>query len=89
MIREYRSSDWEAVRAVYDLAKPDEMRGVVPTDSVIPLNSNRAMLTLFEESKILVFELEGGSLASVDIDIKRSLSSLFILCIGGKQSRHS
>jgi ribosomal protein S18 acetylase RimI-like enzyme len=59
MIREYCSNDWEAVREIYDLAKPDEMRGVVPTDLVIPLNSNPAMLTLFEESKILVFELEG------------------------------
>lgn len=60
MIREYCSNDWEAVREIYDLAKPDEMRGVVPTDLVIPLNSNPAMLALFEESKILVFEREGA-----------------------------
>ena len=59
MIREYCPNDWEAVSDIYDLAKPDEMRGVVPTDSIIPLSSNPAMLTLFEESKILVFELEG------------------------------
>jgi ribosomal protein S18 acetylase RimI-like enzyme len=59
MIRGYCSNDWEAVRQIYDLAKPDEMRGVVPTDLVIPLNSNPVMLSLFEESEILVFELEG------------------------------
>ena len=59
MIREYCPNDWEAVSDIYDLAKPDEMRGVVPTDSIIPLSSSPAMLTLFEESKILVFELEG------------------------------
>jgi hypothetical protein len=28
-IRPYMDSDWEAVRDIYDLSKPDEMRGSV------------------------------------------------------------
>jgi ribosomal protein S18 acetylase RimI-like enzyme len=59
MIRDYCSNDWEAVRKIYDLAKSDEMRGFVPADSIIPLNLNPAMLALFNESTILLFDIAG------------------------------
>ena len=44
---------------IYDLSKPDEMRGIVPTNSILPLNSHPEMLTLFRESEIIVAEQEG------------------------------
>ncbi|HEY8099835.1 MAG TPA: GNAT family N-acetyltransferase [Burkholderiaceae bacterium] len=59
IIRPYRSDDWEAVRIIYDLAKPDELRGLVPIDSVLPLAAHPEMLTLFKESEIVVAEVDG------------------------------
>jgi ribosomal protein S18 acetylase RimI-like enzyme len=59
MIRPYRPDDWDAVREVYDLAKPDEMRGVVPNHVVLPLDAHAEMLVLFAESEIVVAEVAG------------------------------
>lgn len=56
MLRAYRPEDWEAVREIYDLSKPDEMRGVVPDTSILPLGAHPEMLTLFRESEIVVAE---------------------------------
>jgi ribosomal protein S18 acetylase RimI-like enzyme len=59
MIRPYRADDWHSVREIYDLAKPDEMRGVVPDHVILPLNSHAEMLALFAESEIVVAEVDG------------------------------
>lgn len=59
MIREYDSRDWEAIRDIYDRAKPDEMHGSVPAKAIIPMASDPAILALFEQSKILLCELDG------------------------------
>jgi ribosomal protein S18 acetylase RimI-like enzyme len=54
MLRAYRPEDWDSVRDIYDLSKPDEMRGAVPGTAVLPLNAHPEMLKLFDESEILV-----------------------------------
>lgn len=46
------------MREIYDLSKPDEMRGVVPRASILPLNAHPEMLRLFHESEIFVAEEE-------------------------------
>jgi len=55
-VREYSEGDWAAVRDIYDLAKPDEMRGVVAPNAILPLDSDPEMKSLFQESQILVAE---------------------------------
>jgi hypothetical protein len=42
-IRPYRHSDWAAVREIYDLAKPGEMRGVVDASAIPPLEADPDM----------------------------------------------
>jgi ribosomal protein S18 acetylase RimI-like enzyme len=53
-IRAYADSDWEAIREIYDLSKPDEMRGSIDLGAILPLNQDPSMLELFRESIILV-----------------------------------
>ncbi len=55
-IRRYTDSDWQAVREIYDLSKPDEMRGMVDLSAVLPLSQDPSGLALFRESTILVAE---------------------------------
>ena len=55
-IRPYKASDWEAVRDIYDLSKPDEMRGGVDVGAIIPLQQDPAGLALFHGSAIFVAE---------------------------------
>jgi ribosomal protein S18 acetylase RimI-like enzyme len=57
-IRPYVDSDWEAVREIYDLAKPDEMRGSVDLGAMLPLKQDPPMLELFHSSTILVAETD-------------------------------
>src|SRR5277367_247311 len=69
-IRTYSDGDWPAVRDIYDLAKPDEMRGVVPAEAILSLDSDPEMKTLFQKSQILVAESDnrivgfGGNLGN-------------------------
>lgn len=55
-VRPYKEADWEAVREIYDLSKPDEMRGGVDASAIIPLQQDPAALALFRDSVILVAE---------------------------------
>jgi len=55
-IRPYRDFDWAAVRDIYDLAKPDEMRGVVEPSAIPRLEVDPDMMTLFRNSEIFVME---------------------------------
>jgi ribosomal protein S18 acetylase RimI-like enzyme len=55
-IRAYTDLDWEPVRNIYDLSKPDEMRGSVDLSAVLPLSDDPKHLTLFRESSIIVIE---------------------------------
>jgi ribosomal protein S18 acetylase RimI-like enzyme len=53
-IRPYRESDWPAVREIYDLSKPDEMRGMVDASAIPLLEADPNMTALFHSSQILV-----------------------------------
>jgi ribosomal protein S18 acetylase RimI-like enzyme len=55
-IRPYVSSDWKDVCEIYDLSKPDEMRGSVTVEAVLPLEHDPSMLVLFRDSLIVVAE---------------------------------
>jgi len=55
-IRPYRDTDWAAVRDIYDLAKPDEMRGVVDASVIPRLEADPDMMALFRGSEIFVAE---------------------------------
>jgi ribosomal protein S18 acetylase RimI-like enzyme len=56
-IRPCRDEDWTAVCEIYDLAKPEELAGVVSQEVICPLDSDASMKRLFGESKIWVAEL--------------------------------
>jgi ribosomal protein S18 acetylase RimI-like enzyme len=53
-IRPYNASDWETVRDIYDLSKPDEMRGGVDPGAIVPLQQDPSALALFRDSMIYV-----------------------------------
>ena len=53
-IRPYRNEDWSQVRDIYDLSKPDELRGVVEPGAILPLTADPAMLGLFRDSRMVV-----------------------------------
>jgi ribosomal protein S18 acetylase RimI-like enzyme len=56
-IRPYRNDDWEAIRTIYDLAKPDEMRGSIQNlSAILPLADDTRRRLLFRESSITVAE---------------------------------
>lgn len=58
-IRQYHDSDWPTVREIYDLSKPDEMRGVVDASAIPPLEADANMMALFHNSQLLVMEDAG------------------------------
>lgn len=58
-IRQYHDSDWPTVREIYDLSKPDEMRGVVDALAIPPLDADPNMMALFHDSQLLVMEDAG------------------------------
>lgn len=58
-IRRYETSDWDAVREIYGLSKPDEMRGSVDLSAILPLEADEGHLALFRESSISVAEDAG------------------------------
>ena len=58
-IRPYRDSDWPTVREIYDLSKPDEMRGIVDASAIPPLEADPTMMALFHNSQLLVMEDAG------------------------------
>ena len=53
-IRPYASADWEAVCEIYDLSKPDEMRGGVDVGAIVPLQQDPSGRALFRDSAIVV-----------------------------------
>jgi ribosomal protein S18 acetylase RimI-like enzyme len=57
MLRSYRDEDWPAVCEIYDLAKPEELSGVVLPEAILPLDSDSNMRQHFGDSTITVAEL--------------------------------
>ncbi len=55
-IRFYKETDWENVKDIYNLSKPDEMRGSVDLRALIPLEEDSNNLKLFHDSQIFVIE---------------------------------
>lgn len=58
-IRPYCDSDWPTVREIYDLSKPDEMRGVVDASAIPLLEADPAMTALFHNSQVSVMDDAG------------------------------
>ena len=59
-LRPYRNEDWPAVCEIYDLAKPEELAGVVMPEAIVPLDADAGMRKLFGESTVAVAELDAG-----------------------------
>ena len=56
MIRAYKDTDWSQVSVIYDMAKPDEMKGIVDANAITPLAQDGQMLRYFFDSEVLVYE---------------------------------
>ena len=56
-LRPYRAQDWPVVCEIYDLAKPEELVGVVAPEAILPLDSDSSMRKLFAGSTVTVAEL--------------------------------
>jgi ribosomal protein S18 acetylase RimI-like enzyme len=56
-IRPYREEDWQAVCEIYDLAKPEELAGVVAPELICPLDADAGMKRLFGESNVWVAQI--------------------------------
>jgi ribosomal protein S18 acetylase RimI-like enzyme len=70
-------TDWEAVREIYDLSKPDEMRGAVDLRAIIPFEDDPNALRLFEQSDIIVMEV-GGQVVAFAGNRNNYISWLFV-----------
>jgi len=55
-LRAFANEDWEAVCEIYDLGKPEELRGVLEPSSLLSLASDPDMKSLFHASQIVVAE---------------------------------
>lgn len=53
-VRDFTPEDWPSVCEIYDLAKPEELDGVVPKSAIPKLQYDTGMRRLFDESRILV-----------------------------------
>lgn len=58
-IRDYIDADWKAVREIYNLSKPDELKGSVDLRALIPLEKDSRNLRLFQQSRIMVVDQDG------------------------------
>lgn len=58
IIRDYKPEDWDTICKIFDLAKPDEMRGSCNTNAVLPLTEDKNLIQLFNNSRIIVAALD-------------------------------
>ncbi len=56
IIRPYTDADWKSIADIYNLSKPDELRGSVDQRAFLPLERDARSQRLFRESRILVVE---------------------------------
>jgi ribosomal protein S18 acetylase RimI-like enzyme len=54
----YSGHHWSSVCQIYDLAKQDELGGIVPRDAILPLADDPVMLSLFNRSEIFIYEVK-------------------------------
>ena len=76
-IRSYKNDDWDLVKDIYNLSKPDEMRGSVDLKALIPLENDQSNIDLFNKSKILVME-EGNNILGFGGNKGNYISWLFV-----------
>ena len=76
-MRPYSDSDWEAIREIYNLSKPDEMRGSVDDRAVIPLEHDDKMTQLLKASNLVVME-ENGKVIGFSGNKENYISCLFV-----------
>lgn len=74
IVRAYRESDWRHICDIYDLAKPDELVGVVAPECIPPLEADVEMKELFATSKIVVAEVNAK--VSSCITLRRGLPQM-------------
>lgn len=55
-IRVYERHDWNSVVDIFNKAKPDEFKGSVDKDDLVPLEKDEDILRLFHSSNIYVAE---------------------------------
>ena len=55
-IRPYTNKDWNSVKKIYNISKPDECKGSVDLRAIIPLENDENFLKLFRESTLIVME---------------------------------
>jgi ribosomal protein S18 acetylase RimI-like enzyme len=77
-VRAFRDDDWPLVCEIYDLAKPDELAGVVRPDLILPLAVDTEMQRLFSESKVTVAE-SGAELVGFAGNRGTLITWLFVL----------
>jgi ribosomal protein S18 acetylase RimI-like enzyme len=55
-LRRFDKEDWNKIKNIYNLSKPDEMRGSVDLRALVPIEKDEKCLILFNESEIVVVE---------------------------------
>jgi ribosomal protein S18 acetylase RimI-like enzyme len=55
-IRAYEQKDWNSILDIFSKAKPDEFRGAVEKEDIIPLEKDEDILNLFHNSNLYVAE---------------------------------
>jgi ribosomal protein S18 acetylase RimI-like enzyme len=55
-LRRFKKEDWKAINTIYNLSKPDEMRGSVDLRALIPIEEDEKGIALFNDSQIFVAE---------------------------------
>jgi ribosomal protein S18 acetylase RimI-like enzyme len=63
MIRKYKSVDWKKIVEIYNISKPDELKGTVDLRCFIPLEDDPKMIKYFQDSDIYVEEIENKVVA--------------------------
>lgn len=53
-IRLYREQDWEVILDIFNRAKPDEVKGSVEIEDIVPLDKDQGLLISFKNSIIYV-----------------------------------
>lgn len=55
-MRPYADNDWEAVKTIFNLSRPDELKNSVDLRAIVPLEHDTDKIKLFHDSVIHVVE---------------------------------
>ena len=76
-LRRFEKNDWIEIKDIYNLSKPDEMRGSVDLRALVPIENDEKGLRLFNESQILIVE-ENGTILGFGGHKENYISWLFV-----------